>query len=234
MTSDTVMAVTGSSKGIGRYLSEYYLKKGFSILGLDVMSSTLSHTHYRHLELDVSDEISVKNIFSQINRDYQKLDILINNAGVASMNHSLLTPGSVVNKIFRINFLGTFLCCREAAKIMKKNKFGRIINFVSIATPLKLAGEAIYASSKAAVLNLTQILGKEFADFGITMNAIGPAPVKTDLIKNIPEKQMNYLLSQQSINRFSEFDDISNVIDFFIHPKSNFITGQVIYLGGIS
>ena len=98
---------------------------------------------------------------------------------------------------------------------------------------MKLEGEAIYASSKAAVISLTQILAGELANIGITVNAIGPTPVKTDLIRSVPIEKIKRLLERQAIHRYGEFDDIVNVIDFFIKPESNFITGQVIYLGGV-
>ncbi len=131
------------------------------------------------------------------------------------------------------NDVGTFLFCREAAKLMQIHKYGRIVNFAPVATPLKLEGEAIYASSKAAVINLTQILSRELADMGITINAIGPTPIKTDLIKSVPEEKLERLIERQVIHRYGEYSDITNVIDFFIRPESNFITGQVIYLGGV-
>ena len=116
---------------------------------------------------------------------------------------------------------------------MQKNKFGRIINFSTVAVPLNLEGEAIYAASKAAVASLTKILAKEFASFGITVNAIGPTPIKTDLIKSVPDEKIKKLINAQAIKRFGSFQDTVNVIDFFINEKSDFITGQIIYLGGI-
>jgi 3-oxoacyl-[acyl-carrier protein] reductase len=131
------------------------------------------------------------------------------------------------------NFLGTFLFCREGARMMKKNGFGRIVNLVTVATALKLEGEAIYASSKAAVNNFSQILARELAEFGITVNAIGPTPIKTDLIRSLPKDKIDRLIDSLPIKRYGEVQDIINVIDFFIRPESDYITGQVIYLGGV-
>ena len=116
---------------------------------------------------------------------------------------------------------------------MRSSGHGRIINFATVATPLKLEGEAIYAASKAAVVCLTEIFSRELADYGITVNAIGPTPVKTDLIQSIPQDRIQALIQRQAIKRYGEYDDIVNVVDFFIRPESNFITGQVVYLGGV-
>ena len=158
---------------------------------------------------------------------------MINNAGIASMNHSLLTPLSTVHKVLDTNVVGTFLFCREAAKVMKNSSYGRIVNLTTVAVPLKLAGEAIYVASKAAVLSLTQVLARELAEFGITVNAVGPVPVETDLIRSVPKAQIERLLSQQAIPRLGTFTDISNVIDFYLKEESSFITGQNLCLGGV-
>ncbi len=131
------------------------------------------------------------------------------------------------------NFTGTFLFCREGARLMKKNNFGRIINLTTVAVPLKLEGEAVYSASKAAINSLTQILGKELAEFGITVNAIGPTPIKTDLIRNIPKKKIESLIGSLAIKRYGEIRDVINVIDFFIKPESDYLTSQIIYLGGV-
>jgi len=122
----------------------------------------------------------------------------------------------------------------KVAKIMPLKRTGeKTLNFATVATPLKLEREAIYAASKAAIISLTEVLSKELAGFNITVNAVGPTPVKTDLIRSVPTEKMDALLHRQAINRFGTFEDISNVIDFFFKPESNFITGQTIYLGGV-
>jgi len=172
-------------------------------------------------------------MFSDIRKREGRLDVLISNAGVASMNHSLLTPLTTVNKIMQTNFVGTFLFCREAARLMQVNRYGRIVNFTTVAVPLKLEGEAIYAASKSAVISLTQILAREFAEFGITVNAVGPTPIKTDLLRGVPVEKLETVISRQAIKRYGETRDVIQVIEFFIDPASDFVTGQVIFLGGI-
>lgn len=228
-----IMIITGTRKGIGRYLAGYYIKKDFIVIGCSRANTDIQHRNYEHFCLDISDEKAVKKMFSQVYKKHKRLDFLINNAAIASMNHSFLTPLSTVERVFKTNFFGTFLFCREAGKIMAKNKFGRIVNFTTVAVPLNLEGEAVYAASKSAVESLTKILSKEFASYGITCNAIGPSLVKTDLLKNIPEEKIKELLDRITINKFGNFKDISNLIDFYISEQSGMLTGQIIYLGGI-
>ena len=203
MNEKRVILITGTRKGIGRYLVEYYVSLGHQVIGCSRNEVDYKYNNYQHFCLDICDESKVKKMFSNVRKSYGRLDILINNAGIASMNHALLTT------------------------------LERIVNFATVASPLKLEGEAIYASSKAAVINLTEILAREFSIMGITINVIGPTPVKTDLIKSVPKNKIKKLIERQAIQRYGDLDDIVNVLNFFIKPESNFITGQVIYLGGV-
>ena len=228
-----VILITGARKGIGRALVEHYLEQGYAVVGCSRKNSDLTHEHYSHYCLDVSDEAAVQQMFTEISAKTGRLEVLINNAGIASMNHALLTSATKAREIIETNFIGTFLMCRGAARLMKKNQFGRIINLASVATPLKLEGEAVYAASKAAVISLTQVIAREFASFGITVNALGPTPIETDLIRSVPKEKLDHLISLQAIKRMGTFGDVANVIDFLIRPESDFVTGQVIFLGGV-
>ena len=196
MSENKVVLITGTRKGIGRALVEHYAGSGCHVVGCSRSPFDGDLPNYRHYCLDISDEPVVKKMFSEIRKQEGRLDVLINNAGVASMNHSLLTPLAAVNKIMETNFTGTFLFCREAARLMQVHRYGRIVNFATVAVPLKLEGEAIYAASKAAVISLTQILAREFAEFGITVNAIGPAPIRTDLIGGVSPEKLDALIER--------------------------------------
>lgn len=233
MLDQPVTLITGTRKGIGRYLAEYYTGKGHTVIGCSRDDIDWSLEGYTHLRADVTDEQAVTSLFTTVRRQFCRLDNLINNAGIASMNHTLLTPMSTVRQIMGTNLFGTFLFCREAAKLMSKSRYGRIVNFTTVATPLKLEGEAIYAASKAAVKSLTEVMARELASYHITVNSVGPTPVQTDLIRSVPKSKMDRLLERQAIPRFGEMEDISNVIDFFLSQQSGFVTGQNIYLGGV-
>lgn len=231
--TDRVILITGSRKGIGLHLVEHFVAQGYRVVGCSRKPADSSHARYTHVCADVTDEAAVKALFSEIRGEHGRLDALVNNAGIASMNHALLTPMSAVEQVMRTNFLGTYLLSREAAKLMRKGGGGRIVNFSTVAVPLALEGEAAYAASKAAVVMLTSVLAKEFAPLKITVNAVGPTPIDTDLIRAVPAEKIAALVAGQAIKRLGEPRDVANVIDFFLRPESDFVTGQTLYLGGV-
>lgn len=228
-----IILITGTSKGIGKSLALSYLCEGEIVVGCSRSITDIEHKNYRHFELNVDDEKAVRAMVVSVKKEFSRIDVLLNNAGVASMNHFLTTALSSVEKLFRTNFIGTFLFSREVAKVMIKQKNGVIINYTTVASALRLEGEAIYAASKSAIENFTQTIAKELSPFNIRVNAVGPTPIKTDLIKAIPQEKIEQLLQKQSIKRLGEFDDVKNVVDFFMDERSSFITGQIIYLGGV-
>ncbi len=226
------MVVTGTRKGIGRAIALHYLDAGWVVVGASRGRASIESEQYQHFSLDVNDDREVKRMFTETRQRLGRVDALVNNAGIAAMNHVLLTPGESVRRIMETNVTGTFLCCREAAKIMRGRRSGRIVNVASVAVPLALEGESAYAASKAAVITLSRVLARELGVHGITVNVVGPGPVRTDMTSSVPEEKMDRLLSRLFLGRYTETHDITNVIDFFLRPESESITGQVIYLGG--
>ncbi|HAS6344856.1 TPA: SDR family oxidoreductase [Vibrio vulnificus] len=225
--------ITGTRKGLGKSLVEHYLAMGHTVIGCSRQEGSVEHPNYYHHLVDVTDESAVIKMVRSVRKEHGYVDVLINNAGMAAMNHLLTTPLNSAEKVMSTNVFGTFLFTREVAKLMMKRKSGVIVNYSTVAVPLDLEGEAIYAASKAAVESLTRISAKELAPYGIRVNAIGPTPVPTDLIKAIPKAKIDELIESQAIKRLGTDEDVVNVVDFFISPKSNFISGQIIYLGGV-
>ena len=190
----------------------------------------IDHPNYLHFYADLAEVQSIPGLISPIN----ELDICINCAGIAKMNHSITMPVETAVNIFMLNSLATFMVSRECAKKMMAKNHGRIVNFSTVAVPLALDGECIYAASKASIENMTRVLAKEFGRYGITVNCVGPNPVQTDLIKGIPEHKIDKIIGSQAIKEYSTISDICNIVDFFCSDQSHMITGQTIYLGGIS
>lgn len=231
METQPVTVITGTRKGIGKFLAHHYAAKGHLVVGCSRRPVEWSLENYEHVQLDIADEGSVEELFRRL-RKRGRLDNLINNAGIGHLNHSLLTPASAMTAILATNVLGSFLFCREAARLMRRQRYGRIVNFSSAAAVLKLDGEAAYAASKAAIVSLTEVLAREFAPLGITVNAIGPGLVSTDLIRGLPNEKIEQVLAKHAIPRLATLQEVANVIDFFIAPESEIVTGQTIYLAG--
>ena len=228
------IVITGTHRGIGRSLAEYYLSHGDKVAGCARHESDLQHENYRHFTADVREEAQVEQFAAGVRKEFGYIDALINNTGIASMNHFLMTPIETAKNLMNVNYFGSVICIRAFLNLLKKSEHPRIVNFTSVAVPLVLEGELAYASSKAAIESMTKILARELGNFKITVNAVGPNPVYTDLIAKVPDEKMQRLLTRQAIHRLGEFEDVINVIDFYISPRSDFVTGQILYLGGVT
>lgn len=224
------LLITGTSKGIGEALASHYLSLGHDVIGCG--RSEIGMGDYRRC--NISDEQEVNDFYGWYRTTYGELDVLINNAGVGGMSHFLTMTPWAVEQILNINLRGTILMSQTFARVLRSTNHGRIVNFSTVAVPWRLSGEAVYAASKAAVESLTRTLAYELAPYNITVNAVGPAPTPTNLIGRVPQDKIDALLERQAIKRMSSMEDIINVVDFFIHPASDFVTGQVVYLGGVS
>jgi 3-oxoacyl-[acyl-carrier protein] reductase len=226
--------ITGATRGIGLMLAEHYLAQGDEVIGCGRTPADLSHPNYTHRCVDVTSTEEVGEFFRELSSRVRSIDVLINNAGIASMNALALTPVETARRIVDTNLLGPFSFTRAAVRLMRASGGARIVNFTSVAVPLCLEGEAIYAASKSAVETLTRISARELAPFGITCNAVGPSPIQTGLIAGVPKDKLQALIDAQPIPRWAVYADVVNVVDFFLKPESSMVTGQVIYLGGVA
>jgi 3-oxoacyl-[acyl-carrier protein] reductase len=234
MTKNQVILITGTSRGIGKHLAAYYSQKGFKVIGCSRSPVDYSFKDYQHFCLDVCDEDKVGQMFGEIRKTYNRLDVLINNAGAMTVNYAMLTPVESAQRIMNTNFIGTFLFCREAAKIMQRKQYGRIVNISTIAVPLSIVGNSIYSASKAAIEQFSKVLSKEVAPYGITVNTLALSFVKdSGMAKGIDEKAVREAMERTVLKSWLDTEDVVNAIDFFISPKSTMITNQTLYLGGI-
>lgn len=229
-----IMLITGSSRGIGNYLANYYLDKGFFVVGCSRNECNIKHENYNHIIADLSNEVEILNVFKIIRKEHKRLDILINNAAInpAILNVAFL-PYKTIQNIYAVNVFAPIMFCREAVKLMIRNKFGRIINLGSMATRHEVSGEALYTSTKASINAFTRVLSKEVASSGITVNIVAPSVIDTELSKAINEIALKEVLNRNAIKKFGDLIDVSNTIDYLIKGESNAVTGQIIYLGGV-
>jgi 3-oxoacyl-[acyl-carrier protein] reductase len=234
MSQPRKILITGSSRGLGKALAEHYLKNGDKVYGCARSEGEIEHENYFHYQVDIASPDDVTRLFVSLRKETKQLDAIINNAGVASMNAFALTPVKSFQKIFEINVQGTFLFCQKALGLLKRSPNPRIINMTTVAVPLQLEGESIYAASKSAVETLTRIIAKEYGSFGITCNAIGPSPIDTALIRGVAKDKIAKLIERQAVKKMATPEDVINLADFFMRPESKMISGQIIYLGGVS
>lgn len=226
--------ITGTTRGLGKALAEHYLASGDYVTGCGRGTSTITHDHYVHHVADVTDEDAVVELFAAVRRSHDGLDALINNAGTASMNAFALTPPAAMRQVIDTNVLGPMLFTHGGLRLLRRSPAGRIVNLSTIAVPLRLEGEAVYAASKSAVETFTRIIAREVGPYGITCNAVGPSLIQTRLTEGLPAATTERLLGLQAVRRRTAPADVCHVIDFFLSPESDLVTGQVVYLGGFA
>ena len=226
--------ITGASRGIGAHLADSFRRQGAHVAACARTIGACREQGYSATPLDVTDESQMRAWIRSVYRERKRIDVLINNAGAAVMNHCLLTPVSTLRTIMELNYLAAFSAAREAAKYMRKREYGRIVNLTTIAVPMLLEGELAYASSKAALETATRIMAAELAPFGITCNLVGPSPVDTDLIRGVPKDKLDALLARLPLASMATVEDVLYAVQAFARPEASQLTGQVLYLGGVS
>lgn len=225
-----VALVTGTRKGVGRMVAEHFLAEGAVTVGLSRGPSSIDHPFYTHMQVDIGDSEAVRMAVLGCSR----VDYVVNCAAVATSTYAMILPVAGAEEMTRTNILGLLYVARESAKSMRRAKFGRIINIGSIHARIAPIGASIYAATKAAQDTLVQVLSKEFASYGITVNTLSLSPIETDMLRasGTPDV-IAKVIDGLTISRKAEPEDVFNGIDFLCAEESCFITGQTIYLGGV-
>lgn len=234
MADQPVVLVTGASRGIGLHLVGHFLARGFAVVGCSRgETAPLDDERYFHVRADVAVESDVVRLFERIRMRFGRLDVAINNAAVnPAIGLSLRVSHAVACQTMTTNVVGPLVVSREAAKLMMRRSFGRIVNFGSMAVRHEVAGEAVYSASKAALLTLTRVMAKELFRYGITCNMVAPSAIETDMMAAVPRPALDEVLARNAIPSVGTMDDVTNAVDWLIRPESQAVTGQVIYLGG--
>ncbi len=238
MYKDKVVLITGSSRGIGLEITKHFLDHGASVIGLSRSEISFSHKNYIHYAVDLGKGEDIVNCFKrQIKKSHKHIDIVINNAAVLTPQYAMIMPIQNAIDMVNVNLLGVFFVSREAAKLMRNQNCGRIINIGSMTTTLEPIGESIYAACKAGVNTMANVMAKEFSTLNITCNTLAITAFETDMLNQHSETakiKIKEIIKNLTIPRIAKRDDILNVIDFFASDRSSYITAQTIYLGGIN
>lgn len=233
-----IALVTGAAKGIGKAIATRLVQDGLFVILVDSDRKSTQETakllgeknvavHFA----DISEEFQVIQLFETIVQHYQKLDAVINNAGIINDNLIWNMSAEEFDQVVRINLKGTWLMCREAAKLMKLQQSGRIINISSRAW-MGNRGQTNYSASKAGVIGLTRALALELGPYNVLVNAIAPGLIDTPLTQKLKPEILEKLIQAQPTKSIGSPDDVANAVSFLVSPKTNFISGQLIYVDG--
>jgi 3-oxoacyl-[acyl-carrier protein] reductase len=230
-----IVLVTGARRGVGQLVAEHFLKHGAQVVGFSRHDDTGEpRPGYHPMAVDVGNADSVARGFERVRKQFGRVDIAINNAAVLTSQYSMIMPAAAAQGMLDTNVLGTFLVSREAAKLMRRGKWGRIVNISSMAASLQPMGDSVYAATKAAVATLANVMAKEFAPMNVTCNTLGITAIETDMLGLLPRDKVDALIAGLPIPRYALADDVLNVVDFFVAERSSYVTAQTVFLGGVN
>lgn len=233
-----IALITGAAKGIGKAIVEKFIAEKYLIIAIDVdenngkkLISEYGLENISFLKADISNEKAVHLLFEKIKKKHGRLDVLVNNAGIIRDNMIWKMSVDEFDDVMNINLKGTWLMCREAAKILKDQKNGRIVNIASRAW-LGNRGQSNYAASKAGVVALTRVLALELGKYNVLVNAVAPGLIDTPLTQKLEKDVLQKLIEAQPTNTMGKPEDVANVVAFLASENTQFITGQTLYVDG--
>ena len=229
-----IALVTGSRRGVGRLITEHLLAQGATVVGFARGEATITHPAYHHHQVDIADPEAVQRSFGIVAKQVGPVQIVINNAAVLTSQYAMIMPPAAAQAMLNTNLFGAFMVSREAAKMMRRAKWGRIINIGSMAASLEPIGDSIYAATKAGVATLANVLARELGPLGVTCNTLAITAIDSEMLAQLPRDKIEAIIERLPIARFAEPDDILNVIDFLVSDRSGYITAQTIWLGGVN
>lgn len=233
--------ITGAAQGIGRAVAIGMAGEGANvgIADVNIDKAEIAAEEIRKLgvkslaiKLNVSSQDEVISAFETFTKEFGRLDILVNNAGITRDGLLIRMKEEDWDAVLNINLKGTFLCSKEAVKIMSKQRSGKIVNISSVVAFTGNPGQANYSSSKAAVIGLTKTIAREYASRGIRVNAVAPGFIQTAMTDALPEKVKDEMKSSIPLGQFGAPDDITNAVIFLSSKESGYITGQVLHING--
>lgn len=238
MNSKKIAIVTGAAKGIGKAIVERFVTDKYFVVAVDVDAENGNNliTEYGKenvffVKADICSETEVKALFEKIKTDYQRIDVLVNNAGIIRDNMIWNMPVEDFDLVVNVNLKGTWLLCREAAKQMKVQNSGRIVNIASRAW-LGNRGQSNYSASKAGVVGMTRVLALELGRYNVCVNAVAPGLIDTPLSQKLEKDVLQKLIDAQPTRTMGKPADVANAVAFLASDATQFITGQTIYVDG--
>jgi len=236
-----VVMVTGGARGIGKAIAEKFAAQGADLVIADVSLQSAEETakelsekgiKAKAVTMDVSKSSYVTRVFDEVVKELGRIDVLVNNAGITRDSLLLRMKEEDWDLVLSINLKGVFLCSKEAVKVMVKQRHGRIVNIASVVAFMGNPGQANYSASKAGIIGLTKTTAREYANRGITANAVAPGFISTAMTDALSENIRQEMLKSIPLGRFGSVDDVANAVTFFALPANGYITGQVIHVNG--
>lgn len=232
LLENKICLITGAGKGLGRAILEAFLKEGAFVYANDIVEGSLkdyeSNPSVRVLYFDVADSTSTKECILKIKKEKQRLDVLVNNAGIMQDALIGMIPRSLIERLFSVNVFGAMDLLQLASKLMIHQKSGSIINLSSIVGITGNPGQLVYSSTKGAIISMTKTAAKELGKYGIRVNAIAPGMIDTDMMRSVGEYHLQKHIDNIPIGRLGRPEEIANACIFLASEKASYVNGHIL------